>query len=530
MTNCGRTENLGARRSESSFCIRARSTLSAVAVLVCLLGGPATLAAAPAAGDPVLAVAGPDTLLRRTFQIQLAVQGVGDLTPENIQPLIENWVNGALIYREALRLGLGSDETTQAAIREYERQYLINLMSRRITDTVQATDNEIFDYYNRRRLDFVTRLRFAYMALSDEPSARQAIRELNAGKNFKTIAAARSLDRASNPEAEAILNGRNDTTAGLDPVLEDTVFTLPLGKLIPPIKSSGAWWLVKPLDRTQLRDTVTIEQVRDFISKLLELKRRRGLLEQAVAALRKRAKVISGPSRGDTSGVLAAVNGSVLTRHYLSLELADKSRLDDKDLPYLLDVWTKSELLYQEARRLNLGSDETTQVVLTGKRRQYLTDMMIERTVGSVSIPSTEAFDYFQQNKDDFLYDVKIEHILCGSDSLARLIAAALKQGVDFSALARATTVRSTRDRNRAIWSGWTANSTSVPCWRKSYSACRSAAPATWSTPRKATGSSGSPIARRCATKSCSTRRKPRSPRFSSAGNRNSFSKPCSTT
>ena len=207
------------------------------------------LSTAPAP-DPVLAIAGTDTLRRARFQLQLAIDGVYDVSPENIQPLLETWIDGMLLYREAGRRGLGQDETTLVLIAEVAKDYIVGLMTRRVSDTVKVSDNEIFDYYNRHKLDFVTQLRLQYMALPDEKAARQAMSDLKRpGVKFKTLARERSLDRAANPEAELTLGGRNDTTAGLDPLLEDTIFTLPVGKLSPPLKAGGQFWLVEVLDK-----------------------------------------------------------------------------------------------------------------------------------------------------------------------------------------------------------------------------------------------------------------------------------------
>lgn len=201
--------------------------LSVICYLVSAAPGP----------NPVLAIAGRDTLRRADFQLQLAVDGGFNVAPENIQPLLETWADGMLLWREAEREGLGTDETTRVLAAEAEKDYIVGLMSHRLTDTVKVSENEIFDYYNRHKLDFVSQLRLQYMVLSDEKAAQQTFSDLKKpGAQFKALAQERSLERAVNPNAELTLVGRNDTNAGLDPVLEDTIFTLPLGRPGPPLK------------------------------------------------------------------------------------------------------------------------------------------------------------------------------------------------------------------------------------------------------------------------------------------------------
>ncbi|MEO0109017.1 MAG: peptidyl-prolyl cis-trans isomerase [candidate division WOR-3 bacterium] len=310
-----------------------------------------------------LAIVGSETLSCQEFRIQIATQGICDLSTENIEPLLQNWAEGLLLCHEAARLGLDQNETTQATLRNYERQYVIGMLTARLTDTVQVTANDIFDYFNRRRLDFATRLRFAYMVLPDEQTARQTIKELNSGKDFRQLAQERSLARTAVPLAETVLTGRLDTTVSLDPLLEDTIFSLPKGKVSPPIKVSTAWWLVKPLETSYLTDTVTLEQVRPFVTRLLELKRKRAIIENATTLLRRKARVRL-PAKGDTSGLLAEVNGQRLTRRELNTWLENPELLRESELAQAAETWIRSELLYQEARRLGLGNDDSTRIVL----------------------------------------------------------------------------------------------------------------------------------------------------------------------
>jgi parvulin-like peptidyl-prolyl isomerase len=391
-----------------------------------------------AAGDPALAIAGRDTLWRSGFKIQLASQGEYEVTPENIPPLLEVWADGALLYQEARRQGLGDDETTQVLSAEAEKDYLVGLMSKRITDSVKVNQNEIYDYYNRRKLDFVTQLRFQYLVLPDEKNAQQTLNDLKRpGTQFKVLAQERSLERSSNPSAEMILAGRSDTTADLDPLLEDTIFALPAGKVSRPIKAGGQYWLVEVIERIRLRDTLPLGSVQGYISQFLELKRKRTRLEQVIGSLKKRARISLSPPRGDTTGFLAAVGDSILTRRRVQIQLSPGPALSEENLRRVVDVWVNSEILAQEARRLGVGTDETTKVLLAQKHREYIANLLIDRLTGSISVSSNEAFDYFQKHREDYLYDVRILHILSGSDSVARQMVAELRNGADFQALAK---------------------------------------------------------------------------------------------
>lgn len=387
--------------------------------------------------SPILAIVGSDTLGRDEFRIQLALQGISDISEENLQPLLEHWAEQSLLYQEACRRQLGNDETTRVAFAEMKRQYLVSLIGRQITDTVKITDNELFDYYNRRKLDFSARRRFQYMVLEDEETAKRTAAELARGKDFVTLARERSLDRARNPSAETVLVGRRDTILNFDPLLEDTIHSLPLKKVSPPIRIGGGYWLIKPLEVTRSGETVSFEEVRDYLRRLLELKRKRAVLETALRVQEKKTKVTRVPPKGDTSGFLASVGNVILTQRYLKLQSPGEPELSRNELRQRTENWIQTELLVQEARRLGLGQDETSRVILAEKEREYLIDKLVEQLVERIVVPNTEVFDYFEKHKEEFLHNVRVIHIVVGSESLAQQILVAAQRGADFSQLAR---------------------------------------------------------------------------------------------
>lgn len=389
--------------------------------------------------NPVLAIAGPDTLTLSEFKVRLDLQSDTDISAENVQPFLENWVSGMLLYREAVRRGLGQDETTQLKVVEFKRQYLIQLLGQQITDSVRASDNEVFDYYTRRRADFVTRLRFQYMALPDEKTARATMKDLKQGKSFEILAQERSLYRAQGQLPEATITGRGDSLLNLDPVLEDTLFTLKQGELSPPIKAASGWWLVKVLSVTHLSSTAPpLDSVRGYISDFLGLMRKRAILERNIAALRKKARVVTAAPRGDTSGFLASVGSSVLTRHYLELRFGNQPSLDDRRISQLVETWIGEELLYQEAMRLGLDTDRKTQMLFQLRVQNDLDNLIIEQLTDNVVITTNQAFDYFRQHKEEFLYDVSILHILAASPDTAQAMLTELQKGADFQDMASA--------------------------------------------------------------------------------------------
>jgi len=402
--------------------------LSVICYLVSAAPGP----------NPVLAVAGPDTLRRAEFQLQLAIDGGFDVAPENIRPLLETWADGMLLWREAEREGLGRDETTRVLAAEAEKDYVVGLMSHRLTDTVKVSENEVFDYYNRHKLDFVSQLRLQYMVLPDEKAVQQALSDLKKpGAQFKALAQERSLERAVNPNAELTVVGRNDTNAALDPVLEDTIFALPLGRPGPPLKVNGQYWLVEVIEKIRLRDEPGLDKVHDFISRFLELKKKREVLDRVIKALRKSGKVSLPKTKGDTLDVLARVGDSTLTRHRLLIQLTPGQTLSRENESRVVEVWVNSELLVQAARRLGVGTDDTTRTIMRQKQREYVTNLMLDRTTRAIPVTNNDVFDYFQKHKDDFLYAVRVLHIVSGSDSAAEAVLADVKKGVDFQKLAR---------------------------------------------------------------------------------------------
>jgi hypothetical protein len=210
-----------------------------------------------------------------------------------------------------------------------------------------------------------------------------------------------------------------------------------VGRRSPPLKAGNQYWLVEVLDKMRMRDELPLEQVRDFITRFLELKKRRHALEQALAQLRKRTKVAYPKAKGNADDVLVKVGDSALTRRRLLLQLSPGQTLSEDNLRRVADIWVNTELFVQEARRLGVGNDETTRAVLGEKTREYVTNLLLEQVTGKVAVAGNDVFDYFQKHKEEFMYDVKILHVLCGSDSAAQVMLTDIRKGADFQELAR---------------------------------------------------------------------------------------------
>lgn len=122
---------------------------------------------------------------------QLWQTQMGELPSETeLQSLAENWIREETFYREALRIGLGDDDTIVRRRLVQKYQFLIE--SKNEPD-IDGEDIARFYQANLARYSLPKRLTFAQILLKDGQSAEVAMAELRQGRQWRTVGAADSL-------------------------------------------------------------------------------------------------------------------------------------------------------------------------------------------------------------------------------------------------------------------------------------------------------------------------------------------------
>ncbi|HDQ99663.1 MAG TPA: peptidyl-prolyl cis-trans isomerase, partial [candidate division WOR-3 bacterium] len=202
--------------------------------VVCVLVGLTVFLAGCPEEKPkgaVVAVVGGDELTKQDLQA-LAPEGFA-VTRENLPRILDKWVSNSLMYQEAVRRGLEDEPKTQVYLERLKRDYLVNELLRKLTESVSVSQSEMLDYFNTHRETFAEEVKIMRIVLPDSLVAVQTLAELRQGGDFKRLAEERSLDQLlpGGQESGFLPRGFGDPRQGGDPALEEAIFALQKGEV-----------------------------------------------------------------------------------------------------------------------------------------------------------------------------------------------------------------------------------------------------------------------------------------------------------
>ncbi len=135
--------------------------------------------------------------------------------------------------------------------------------------------------------------------------------------------------------------------------------------------------------------------------------------------------------------VLASVGTIKLTKKELSVQIPTGVQLTRENVSALIDKWTNTELLYQEAKRKKIDRDETLQIQLKQLEKEMVVNNLLEKAMANITVSRQEIFEYFTKHKEDFLNEVKIMRIVVGDENLANQALLQIRSGADFKTIAQ---------------------------------------------------------------------------------------------
>ena len=148
-----------------------------------------------------------------------------------------------------------------------------------------------------------------------------------------------------------------------------------------------------------------------------------------------------------SGSVVARVGETKLTKTELIAQIPEELKVNQENLPFLLEKWINSELLYQEAVRQGLTKDEKLKFQAQQIAKEFMVNALLEQEAAKVKIPSSELLAYFNKYKEDFMNEVKIRRIVLQSEDLAERTLAEIKGGGNFSQLAKERSIEQTPDK-----------------------------------------------------------------------------------
>jgi len=138
--------------------------------------------------------------------------------------------------------------------------------------------------------------------------------------------------------------------------------------------------------------------------------------------------------------VLARVSDAVLTLQGFHAEIPVEyiMSLTPEQKMGFVDRWINTELVYQEAVKQGLDKEEKIAERLRQVQKELLANEFLQREMaGKAAVSNEELEDYFKRHESEFNTEIKIAHILTASPDTARALVARIREGAEFSALAK---------------------------------------------------------------------------------------------
>jgi parvulin-like peptidyl-prolyl isomerase len=164
--------------------------------------------------------------------------------------------------------------------------------------------------------------------------------------------------------------------------------------------------------------------------------------------------------------VLAKVGKSVLTEEqFYSLippEYAASLGVDQKK--ELVKMWINTELLYQGAVKSKLNKEADVKLKLVTLQKQMLANDYLEKYLSKISgITEQDVKKYFDERKDYYNTEREIAQIIVRDEAEVNKIMSQLKEGFDFSKLAKEYSIDSSSAVNGGVIGYIRAGDLSIP-------------------------------------------------------------------
>jgi peptidyl-prolyl cis-trans isomerase C len=245
-------------------------------------------------GGPFLAKVGNAVITEADFDKEL--QSLPDYAQQMFQggegreKLLDNIINKEVLYQEAVKKGLDKTPEFTKKIEDLKKDMLAQeIFKNEILDKVQVTDQEVKDYYEKKKEDLTTisQIRASHILVKTEADAQKAVARLAKGEKFADVARSLSIDKASGKEGGDLgYFGRGQ----MAPEIERAAAGLKIGEVSEPIKTQAGFEIIKVTDKKK-GPVIEFERIKDRLRQNLLAEKQKELFDKYLAGLKSAYKI-----------------------------------------------------------------------------------------------------------------------------------------------------------------------------------------------------------------------------------------------
>jgi peptidyl-prolyl cis-trans isomerase C len=203
------------------------------------------------------------------------------------EPLVEQVVDIELLYQKALEKGLADKPDGQAQIAIATRKALADLAIQSAVEE-QMTDEKMRAWYTDHAVKFAgEQIHLNHILVKTEAEAKDVLKALQSGADFKALATAKSLDQGSKIKGGELGWFSKKDMGG---PLGTAAFAAEVGKPAGPIQSPYGFHVIMVSEKRaqapyeDVKDTVKEEMAGDLARSYIEELRKGAKIEMATAA------------------------------------------------------------------------------------------------------------------------------------------------------------------------------------------------------------------------------------------------------
>lgn len=233
--------------------------------------------------DRIVAQVNGEKLYESEFYSLFTKEEWQDISQEEKDKIIKEWIEITLLAKEAEKQGLDNDSDVKFNIKYSRKTILSNKILANKLEKINATEDEIFKYYNLNRnlyMKEVTSYKIQKFIVRNWAIADSAIKSFNGGEAFYTIA--KNF-------------GRNYVVK----TVQESDVSSALWKLLSGMKEwnvriindNGKLNIVQLLNVKKEKKPLAFQKIKDSLKSVLIEKKRKSFLENALDSLKIKYKV-----------------------------------------------------------------------------------------------------------------------------------------------------------------------------------------------------------------------------------------------
>jgi len=232
--------------------------------------------------EPVVALIDGEALLKKEFELLLPEDYQNTLTAEEKKAYLEKWITTELLYREALRQGLGPTPEIRVKLEQYKKDLVADrLVQDVLRKRALVSEAEVKAYYEEHEKEYTQEFRVSHILLNTLEDAEK-VKKLTEKAGFYWLAKKYSVDKHTRRGGDLGFLSKGN----MIPEFEKVVFNMKVGEISDIIETDFGYHIIKLTDVRPARHKLKFEDVKDQITNMLLMKKRAAVYDSLITSLR----------------------------------------------------------------------------------------------------------------------------------------------------------------------------------------------------------------------------------------------------